>query len=50
MDERDMVKRVRSFASSELKLNILLRLKYNEQNINDLQTALGGGTPPSSMP
>jgi len=42
MDERDMVKRVRSFASSELKLNILLRLKYNEQNINDLQTALGG--------
>jgi predicted transcriptional regulator/ActR/RegA family two-component response regulator len=42
MDERDMVRRVKVFASSELKLNILLCLKYREMDVNDLQAVLGG--------
>ncbi len=42
MDERDLVKQVRAFASSELRLNILLCLKNGEMDINDLQKELGG--------
>lgn len=42
MDRRETVKRVKLFASSELKMNILLCLKYREMDINDLQALLGG--------
>jgi len=42
MDERDLVKQVRAFASSELRMNILLCLKNGEKDINDLQKELGG--------
>jgi predicted transcriptional regulator/FixJ family two-component response regulator len=42
MDERDLVTQVRLFASSELRLNILLCLKNSERDINDLQRVLGG--------
>lgn len=42
MDERDLVKQVRAFASSELRMNILLCLKNGERDVNDLQKALGG--------
>jgi len=42
MDERDLVKQVKAFASSELRMNILLCLKNDEKDINDLQKELGG--------
>jgi predicted transcriptional regulator/FixJ family two-component response regulator len=42
MNERDLVKQVRVFASSELRMNILLILKNGAGDINDLQRELGG--------
>lgn len=42
MDERDLVRQIRAFASSELRLNILLSLKNDEMDVNDLQKELGG--------
>lgn len=42
MNERDLVKQVRVFASSELRMNILLILKNGAGDINDLQKELGG--------
>ena len=42
MDERESVKLVRAFASSELRMNILLCLKNESKDIKDLQTELGG--------
>jgi len=42
MNERDLVKQVRVFASSELRMNILLSLKNKEMDVNDLQKELGG--------
>jgi len=42
MDERDLVRQVRAFASSELRMNILLCLKNGERDVNDLQRELGG--------
>ncbi len=42
MDESDLVKQVRAFASSELRMNILLCLKNGEKDINDLLSELGG--------
>jgi len=42
MDEKELVRQVRAFASSELRMNILLCLKNDEKDINDLQKELGG--------
>ncbi len=42
MNERDLVKQIRAFASSELRMNILLCLKSGEKDTNDLQKELGG--------
>jgi hypothetical protein len=42
MDDRELVKLVRIFASSELRMNTLLSLKNDSKDINDLQEDLGG--------
>jgi len=42
MDDRESVKLVRAFASSELRMNILLCLKNESKDIKDLQQELGG--------
>jgi predicted transcriptional regulator len=42
MEKRDLVKQVRAFANSELRMNILLCLKNGEKDITDLQKELGG--------
>lgn len=42
MDERYLVKQVRAFASSELRMNILLCLKNSAKDTSDLQRELGG--------
>lgn len=42
MDDRESVKLVRIFGSSELRMNILLFMKNVTKDINELQTELGG--------
>jgi predicted transcriptional regulator/CheY-like chemotaxis protein len=42
MDEKHLIKQIRAFTSSELRMNILFNLKKGEKDINDLQKVLGG--------
>jgi len=42
MNERDMVKQIRAFTSSELRMSILLCLKNGEKDVSNLQKELGG--------
>jgi predicted transcriptional regulator/CheY-like chemotaxis protein len=42
MDNGDAVKKIRIFASSELRMNILLSLKNAEKDVSNLQKELGG--------